>query len=89
MEHTVLGVKISRRHDYTSYAPLGHFEVELRCGTRRYDTQAQCSVRRFIAGAAHFGARMLKTRPTGRVLFTGQIVTLSHLVARFSPPHST
>ncbi len=28
-EYTVLGVKISHGHDFTSYATLGHFEVEL------------------------------------------------------------
>ncbi len=39
--------------------------MEFRCGTCRYDTQAQCSVQSFIVGAAHFGARMLKVRPTG------------------------
>ncbi len=30
---TVLGVKISHGHDYTSCATLGHFEMEFWCGT--------------------------------------------------------
>ncbi len=60
---TVLGIKISHGHDYTSYAALGHFEMEFQCGTRRYDTQTQCWVEGFIVRAAHFGARMLKSRP--------------------------
>ncbi len=63
--YTVLGVKISHGHDHTSCATLGHFEVEFRCGTCTYDTQAQCSAQSLIVGAAHFGARMLKVRPTG------------------------
>ena len=62
---TVLGITISHRHDYTSCATLGHFEVEFRCGTSRYDPQAQCSVQSFIVRVAHFGARMPKLRPTG------------------------
>ncbi len=65
MDNTVLGVKISHGHDYTSCSTLGHFEVEFRCGIRRHDTQTQCSTQRFMVGAAHFGARMLKMRPTG------------------------
>ncbi len=39
--------------------------MEFQCGTCRYDTQAQSSVQGFIVGAAHFGARVLKMRPTG------------------------
>ncbi len=35
---TVLSVKISHSHDFTSYAALGHSEVEFQCGTHRYDT---------------------------------------------------
>ena len=62
--HTVLGVKISHRHGYTSCATRGHSEVEFWCETCRYDTQAQCSVPRFIVGDGHFAARMLKLRPT-------------------------
>ncbi len=50
--YTLLGVKISHRHDCTSCATLGHFEVEFWCGTCRYDTHVQCSVQRFIVGAA-------------------------------------
>ncbi len=64
-DYTVLGVKISHGHDHTSCATLGHFEMEFWCGTCRYDTQAQCSVQSFIVRTAHFGARMLKVRPTG------------------------
>ncbi len=63
--YTVLGVKISHGHDYTSCATLGHFEMEFWCGTCRYDTQVQCSVQRVIVRAAHFSARMLKVRLTG------------------------
>ncbi len=62
---TVLGVKISHGHDCTSCATLGHFEVEFWCETCRYDTLVQHSVQGFIVRAAHFGARMLKVRPTG------------------------
>ncbi len=64
LTYTVLGVKISHRHDYTSCATLRHFEVEFWGGTCRYGTQVRCSVQRFIVKAAHFGARMLKVRPT-------------------------
>ncbi len=50
--YTVLGVKISHGHDYTSCATLGHFEMEFWGGTCRYYTWAQCWVQRFIVVAA-------------------------------------
>ncbi len=61
--YTVRGAKINHGHDYTSCAT--HFDVEFWCGTCRYGTHIQCSVRSFIVWAAHFGARMLKVRLTG------------------------
>ncbi len=60
---TVLGVKIFHTHDISSYAVLKHIEVEFSCGTHRYDLVI---VQRLDARAAHFGATVLKTRPTGQ-----------------------
>ncbi len=63
--YAVLGVQISRGHDFTSGAALGHFESELSSGTRRYATWAQYWVQRFNVRDAHMDVTVLKTRPTG------------------------
>ncbi len=42
--HTVLGIKISHRHDYISCATLGHFEVEHVDMTLRYNVQYRGSL---------------------------------------------
>ena len=63
--YTVQAVSNCVGHDGTSYAVLKRVEVEFWCGTCRFETGTQCSVRRVNVEAAHFGARVLKKKPPG------------------------
>ncbi len=75
--------------DGISYTVLKHVEVEFWCGVCRCDPGTQCSVHWINVKAAHFGARMLKRRPTGGgppVLFTCQVVTSSLPFCSFTEP---
>ncbi len=100
---SVLGVNISHGHDYTSCATLGHFDVEhVDMILRHYPalcTTMQNSIIQTTANVANvvvlialdFG---LEWRPTFAacrrcILFTCQVLTLSHPVALFSPPLRT